>query len=73
MKYKKRDDGSFVINIKYRQHASWQGTILWADQKKTANFRSALEMLQLISGALDGDIADEPVSPEEEGVWMDKA
>lgn len=42
---------TFVIDVKYRQHASWQGTITWAEKGETRRFRSVLEMLRLMSEA----------------------
>ncbi len=42
---------TFVIDVQYRQHASWQGTITWAEKGETRRFRSVLEMLRLMSEA----------------------
>ncbi|MBU3191217.1 hypothetical protein K9O30_18435 [Clostridium bowmanii] len=42
----------FLVRIKYRQNTSWQGTIQWLDGKKTRHFRSCLELMMLIEGAL---------------------
>lgn len=39
---------TFVVRIQYRQNASWQGQVTWAEQNKTVQFRSALELLKLI-------------------------
>lgn len=44
---------TFVVNVQYRQNATWQGKVLWAEAGKSCNFRSALELLKLIDGALD--------------------
>lgn len=44
---------TFVVNVQYRQNATWQGKVLWAEAEKSCNFRSALELLKLIDGALD--------------------
>ena len=46
----REDDGkaTFVIQIKYRQNATWQGTIQWVEKQETQSFRSALEMLRII-------------------------
>ena len=43
---------TFLVNILYRQNASWQGTVTWVESDKTANFRSALELFVLIESAL---------------------
>lgn len=48
----KGDKATFIIQIQYRQNATWQGKIVWADQNKTQYFRSALEMMKLIDSAL---------------------
>lgn len=47
------DLGTFIINVKYRQNATWQGEVIWAEKKERKYFRSALELLKLIDGALD--------------------
>lgn len=51
--FMKGKEGTFVVNIKYRQNATWQGSVTWAEKKQTCNFRSALELMQLIDCALD--------------------
>lgn len=50
---KSGDKATFVVHVKYRQNATWQGSVVWADKNKTCNFRSALELLKLIDSALD--------------------
>ena len=49
--------GTFVVQVQYRQHATWQGKVLWAEKNETKQFRSALELLKLIDSALDDDAA----------------
>lgn len=44
---------TFTIRILYREHHSWQGMIYWREQKKKESFRSFLEMLILITSALE--------------------
>ena len=44
---------TFVVHVQYRQNATWQGNILWAETQQCSSFRSALELLKLIDGALD--------------------
>ena len=47
---------TFEINVRFRQNATWQGQILWAEKNMRQNFRSVLEMLKLMDEALtDGD------------------
>lgn len=48
----KGDKGTFVVQVLFRQHGTWQGTITWTEQKKTQRFRSALEMIRLMDEAL---------------------
>ena len=48
---------TFVVNVQYRQNATWQGKVLWAEAGRSCNFRSALELLKLIDGALDEEEA----------------
>lgn len=50
---KEGKEGTFVVHIKYRQNATWQGQVTWAEKKQTCSFRSALELLKLIDSALD--------------------
>ena len=45
---------SFRICIMFRQNMSWQGSCEWLEEKQSANFRSALELIQLMDGALTG-------------------
>ena len=56
---KRKPQGTFIVNIKYRENATWQGEVVWADKKQKKYFRSALELLKLIDGALDGDSEEE--------------
>lgn len=42
------EKATFVVRIQYRQNASWQGQVTWAEKNKTVPFRSALELLKLI-------------------------
>lgn len=49
------EKATFVVRIQYRQNATWQGQVTWAEKNKTINFRSALELLKLIdSTSADG-------------------
>ncbi|MDL2224917.1 hypothetical protein LJC20_01745 [Eubacteriales bacterium OttesenSCG-928-M02] len=44
---------TFVVQIQYQQNATWQGTVVWADKDIQKPFRSALELIKLIDGALE--------------------
>lgn len=48
-----KNTGTFVVKILDRRNATWQGKVTWLEQQKTQCFRSALELLKLIDGALD--------------------
>lgn len=56
--------GTFVLKIMNRQNSTWQGTVTWVEENKTQNFRSALELLKLIDGALDEELNIEGGSHE---------
>lgn len=43
---------TFHVKVVFRKNATWQGNILWVDQKKEESFRSALELLELMDSAL---------------------
>ena len=47
------DLGTFVIRVQHRQHSSWQGRVTDLDKDQTVYFRSALELIKIIDGALD--------------------
>ena len=46
---------TFVVHVQYRQNSTWQGSVVWADKNISKNFRSTLELLKLIDGALNED------------------
>lgn len=50
---------TFVVHVKHRQHSTWQGEVVWADKREKRTFRSALELLKLIDGALEEDEVEE--------------
>jgi len=49
----KTGKATFVINVLFRQNATWQGRIQWVEKNKTQYFRSDLEMLKLMDDALN--------------------
>jgi len=53
VKDRQGERATFVIHVQYRQNATWQGSVVWAEKNITKNFRSALELLKLMDGALD--------------------
>ena len=51
-----RNSGTFIVKIINKQNSTWQGSITWVDEQRTQKFRSALELIKLIDGVLDGEI-----------------
>lgn len=47
--------GTFLITIEFRERATWQGRITWAEENKSICFRSALEMMRLLDEAGETD------------------
>ena len=45
---------TFMVQVQYRQNASWQGTIRWLEGDEEKPFRSALELIKLMDGAVSG-------------------
>lgn len=46
--------GTFLIQILFRQNASWQGSITWVEGSGEQTFRSVLELILLIDSAMGG-------------------
>lgn len=46
----------FYIQILYRQHSSWQGTVQWKKSNEKLYFRSALELMSMLNGVLPGGV-----------------
>lgn len=46
--------GTFAVRILFRQNASWQGSVAWLEGKREERFRSVLELVLLMDGALRG-------------------
>lgn len=44
---------TFVVHVMYRQNATWQGEVTWAEENKSSCFRSALELIKLIDSAVE--------------------
>lgn len=43
---------TFELKILFREHSSWQGILLWKEQKQEKSFRSVLELILLLDSAL---------------------
>ncbi|MBP7348162.1 MAG: hypothetical protein KA965_05725 [Butyrivibrio sp.] len=50
--------GTFIVQVQYRQNATWQGQVLWAEKNKKEHFRSAFELIRMIDNALSEEAAD---------------
>ncbi|SFC64984.1 hypothetical protein [Butyrivibrio sp. YAB3001] len=44
--------GTFIVKVEFCQNNTWQGKITWAEENQSQRFRSALELLNLIDGAM---------------------
>ena len=52
---KSKEKASFLVHVQFRQHATWQGTITWVNKGVTQQFRSVLEMIRLMTEAVESD------------------
>lgn len=63
---KRGKQGTFIVQVQYRQNSTWQGQVVWAEENRREHFRSALELLKLIDSALgeaaEGQDAEEKIS-----------
>ncbi len=44
---------TFALRVLFRQNVSWQGSVAWLEGKQEQSFRSALELVLMISDALE--------------------
>lgn len=42
-----------MVKVQGTQNDTWQGTVSWLDGGKQEHFRSALELIQLISSTME--------------------
>lgn len=52
LKWERGELATFRIEILFRQNSSWQGRIVWMENKKEVTFRSVLELLIILDEAL---------------------
>ena len=45
--------GTFIVKILSSENSTWQGSVTWEKKTKTEHFRSALELIKLIDGAVN--------------------
>jgi len=43
---------TFIVQVQYRQNATWQGSIKWVETDEEKKFRSALELIKIIDSAI---------------------
>lgn len=56
MEEKKKELGTFLVQVQYCQNATWQGEIVWTEKNQRQRFRSDLELLRLMDSALEQSI-----------------
>lgn len=44
----------FRIQILFREHATWQGRLIWQDQNQEVVFKSVMELIELLDEILAG-------------------
>ncbi len=49
----KGEKATFIVQVRYRQNATWQGNVVWAERNEKKSFRSALELIKLMDSALE--------------------
>lgn len=58
MRKAKDKKASFVIEIRYMQHSSWQGIVKWLDSEEEICFRSSLELLKILDSVQKAVVVD---------------
>lgn len=58
---------NFLISVHHQENHTWQGSIQWLDTGQKCHFRSELELMNLIHGAVTAGVAaQEPLRTWEE-------
>lgn len=65
MSNRQKKTETFIIKVMDQQNAIWQGSVTWVDEQREQYFRSTLELLKLIDGALEKRNDDEENSDED--------
>ena len=47
--------GTFVVQIAYRQNATWQGQVVIVESNSKESFSSAMELIKIMSNSLKGE------------------
>ena len=48
-------EATFVVRVNKCENGSWQGQVTWADRDEKLNFRSAIELVSIMDGALNSE------------------
>lgn len=46
------DLATFVVEVHFRQNATWQGNVRWVERERSAAFRSTLELIKLVDSVM---------------------
>ena len=65
MSNRQKKTETFIIKVMDQQNATWQGSVTWVDEQREQYFRSTLELLKPIDGALEKRNDDEENSDED--------
>ena len=65
MSNRQKKTETFIIKVMDQQNATQQGSVTWVDEQREQYFRSTLELLKLIDGALEKRNDDEENSDED--------
>lgn len=49
---------TFILQVQFRQNATWQGTVEWAEHQETYPFNSELELMRIIDHACSKNTAE---------------
>lgn len=49
----KNSVATFVVTVKSKENATWQGTVTWAEENRVEHFRSVLELIRLLNSAVE--------------------
>lgn len=53
---------TFILHVQFRQNATWQGTLTWIAENKVKRFRSELELIHLLTVAVEKEICKNSVA-----------
>ena len=52
---KKGKLGTFIVQVAFRQNATWQGNVVIVNSNEKKSFSSAMELIRIMSDSLKGD------------------